>query len=38
MDLDNNPVSTIEDTYQQLIANACRYVWITTPYLAIVSR
>ncbi len=24
-----------EDTYQQLIANACRYVWITTPYLAI---
>ena len=32
---DNNPVSTIEDTYQQLIANACRYVWITTPYLAI---
>ena len=30
---DNNPVSTIEDTYQQLIANACRYVWITTPYL-----
>ena len=32
---DNNPVSTVEDTYQQLIANACRYVWITTPYLAI---
>ena len=32
---DNNPVSTAEDTYQQLISNAERYVWITTPYLAI---
>ena len=32
---DNNPISTVEDTYQQLIANACRYVWITTPYLAV---
>ncbi len=32
---DNNPVSTAEDTFQQLIANANRYIWITTPYLAI---
>ena len=32
---DNNPVNTVEDTYQQLIGSANRYVWITTPYLAI---
>ena len=32
---DNNPVNTVEDTYQQLIGIANRYVWITTPYLAI---
>lgn len=32
---DNNPVNTVEDTYQQLISNADRYIWITTPYLAI---
>ena len=32
---DNNPVNTVEDTYQQLIGGANRYVWITTPYLAI---
>lgn len=25
----------MEDTYQQLIGSANRYVWITTPYLAI---
>ena len=32
---DNNPVNTAEDTFQQLISNANRYIWITTPYLAI---
>lgn len=32
---DNNPVNTVEDTYQQIIGSANRYVWITTPYLAI---
>ncbi len=32
---DNNPVDTAEDTFQQLIGNASRYIWITTPYLAI---
>ncbi len=31
----NNPVSTIEDMYLQLITGANKEVWITTPYLAI---
>ncbi len=31
----NNPVSTIEDMYLQMISGAKREVYITTPYLAI---
>lgn len=32
---DNNPVSTLEDVYLQLISGANEEVYITTPYLAI---